>query len=45
MKPVSQGPIDSMFASGAWEDMLKAQRLPEYKRKCLVMLLKLSHVQ
>ncbi|KAG0081154.1 hypothetical protein BGZ90_010026 [Linnemannia elongata] len=35
MKPVSQGPIDSMFASGAWEDMLKAQRLPEYKPSTL----------
>ncbi|KAK3832599.1 MAG: hypothetical protein JOS17DRAFT_101946 [Linnemannia elongata] len=31
MKSVSHGPIDSMFASGAWEDMLKAQHLPEYK--------------
>ncbi|KAF9546080.1 hypothetical protein EC957_010216 [Mortierella hygrophila] len=35
MKSVSQGPIDSMFASGAWEDMLKAQRLPEYKPSTL----------
>ncbi|KAF9152198.1 hypothetical protein BG015_005653 [Linnemannia schmuckeri] len=35
MKSVSQGPIDSMFASSAWEDMLKAKHLPEYKPSTL----------
>ncbi|KAF8944836.1 hypothetical protein BGZ47_003637 [Haplosporangium gracile] len=35
MKSVSQGPIDSMFANSAWEDMLKAKHLPEYKPSTL----------
>ncbi|KAF9355942.1 hypothetical protein BGX26_005906 [Mortierella sp. AD094] len=35
MKAVHQGPIDSMFATGAWEDMLRAYRLPDYKPSTL----------
>jgi len=41
MKFVSEGPIDSMFANGAWEEMLKAKGLPEYKRKHLAPYLSL----
>ena len=33
MKAVSHGPVDSMFANGAWEEMRKAYGLPDYKRK------------
>ncbi|KAF9344760.1 hypothetical protein BGX26_003941 [Mortierella sp. AD094] len=35
MKAMHQGPIDSMFATGAWEDMLRAYRLPDYKPSTL----------
>ncbi|KAF9384940.1 hypothetical protein BGX21_001183, partial [Mortierella sp. AD011] len=35
MKAVHQGPIDSMFATGAWEDMLRAYKLPDYKPSTL----------
>ncbi|KAG0319722.1 hypothetical protein BGZ97_001597 [Linnemannia gamsii] len=38
MKTVSQGPIDSMFASTAWEEMLKSKHLPEYKPSTLERL-------
>ncbi|KAF9571789.1 hypothetical protein EC968_010660 [Mortierella alpina] len=31
MKAVAQGPVDSMFANGAWEEMRKAYGLPDYK--------------
>ncbi|KAG0214513.1 hypothetical protein BGX28_001967 [Mortierella sp. GBA30] len=31
MKAVAHGPVDSMFANGAWEEMLKDLRLPDYK--------------
>jgi hypothetical protein len=44
MKTVSQGPIDSMFASTAWEEMLKSKHLPEYKRKSNILLLTLASV-
>ncbi|KAF9111962.1 hypothetical protein BGX27_004183 [Mortierella sp. AM989] len=36
MKAVHQGPIDSMFATGAWEDMIKAYKLPDYKPSTLL---------
>ncbi|KAF8974873.1 hypothetical protein BGZ46_009642 [Entomortierella lignicola] len=35
MTAAHQGPIDSMFAAGAWEDMLKAYKLPDYKPSTL----------
>ncbi|KAG0010279.1 hypothetical protein BGZ80_001624 [Entomortierella chlamydospora] len=35
MKAVHHGPIDSMFATGAWEDMLRAYKLPDYKPSTL----------
>ncbi|KAG0353366.1 hypothetical protein BC939DRAFT_505205 [Gamsiella multidivaricata] len=35
MKAVYQGPIDSMFLGGAWEDMIKAYGLPNYKPSTL----------
>ncbi|KAG0290527.1 hypothetical protein BGZ96_005990 [Linnemannia gamsii] len=38
MKTVKQGPIDSMFASAAWEEMLKSKHLPEYKPSTLQRL-------
>ncbi|KAF9989478.1 hypothetical protein BGZ75_006323 [Mortierella antarctica] len=31
MKAVAHGPVDSMFANGAWEEMRKAYGLPDYK--------------
>ncbi|KAF9286196.1 hypothetical protein BGZ68_003141 [Mortierella alpina] len=35
MKAVAHGPVDSMFANGAWEEMRKAYGLPDYKQLCL----------
>ncbi|KAG0306093.1 hypothetical protein BGZ98_003000 [Dissophora globulifera] len=35
MKSVHHGPIDSMFANGAWEEMLKTYGLPDYKPSTL----------
>ncbi|KAG0264751.1 hypothetical protein BG011_006181 [Mortierella polycephala] len=36
MKAVAHGPIDSMFANGAWEEMLKSFKLPDYKPSTLL---------
>ncbi|KAI8360369.1 hypothetical protein B0O80DRAFT_202774 [Mortierella sp. GBAus27b] len=36
IEPIHQGPIDSMFANGAWDDMLKAYRLPDYRPSTLL---------
>ncbi|KAF9936326.1 hypothetical protein BGZ65_002535 [Modicella reniformis] len=35
IEPIRQGPIDRMFANGAWEDMLRAYKLPDYKPSTL----------
>ncbi|CAO3569945.1 unnamed protein product [Mortierella alpina] len=35
MKAVAHGPVDSMFANGAWEEMRKAYNLPDYKPSTL----------
>ncbi|KAF9584114.1 hypothetical protein BGW38_007534 [Lunasporangiospora selenospora] len=31
MKSTVDGPMDSMFANGAWDEMLKVYRLPDYR--------------
>ncbi|KAF9437801.1 hypothetical protein BGZ76_011043 [Entomortierella beljakovae] len=36
IKTAHQGPIDSMFATGAWEDMIRAYGLPDYKPSTLM---------
>ncbi|KAF9186332.1 hypothetical protein BGZ51_002079 [Haplosporangium sp. Z 767] len=36
MKAVAHGPIDSMFATGAWEEMLRLFKLPDYKPSTLL---------
>ncbi|KAI1319924.1 hypothetical protein EDD11_002599 [Mortierella claussenii] len=33
---VQHGPVDNMFANGAWEEMLKAYGLPDYKPSTLI---------
>ncbi|KAF9928143.1 hypothetical protein FBU30_002599 [Linnemannia zychae] len=38
MTSVIHGPVDGMFANGAWEQMLKAKNLPDYKPSTLERL-------
>ncbi|KAK3808302.1 MAG: hypothetical protein J3Q66DRAFT_354479 [Benniella sp.] len=35
IQTVHKGPIDSMFANGAWDDMLRTFKLPDYKPSTL----------
>ncbi|GJJ77910.1 hypothetical protein EMPS_10269 [Entomortierella parvispora] len=35
MKAVAPGPVDSMFVTGAWQDMMRTMGLPDYKPSTL----------